>query len=161
MWLSLHHKRALIFSWSKAWDTFAQNNCCHKNFLVKREVTYLLNLVRNGSPWSHLVFEKEVISHSKYLNLWKSSGLESFSCICWKHTHFSKSGVFSFIISLHFWAKIIIVKEFYCFMHTFGYSKWEHWSLITTLFKFGLNWSLNLQENCERKNPLLHYLVRF
>ena len=88
--------------------------------------------MRNGSLWSNVVFEKEVIFHEFDF---ETSDLEfevSKSSI-WKHTTSCDKGVFSFIIISQLRQPIELKFSQVCyFMHMLRYTKWEDWSLTVT-----------------------------
>ena len=88
--------------------------------------------MRNGSLWSRVVFEKEVIFHEFDS---KTSRLEfevSKSSI-WTHTTPCDKGVFSFIIISQLRRSIELKFSQVCYlMHMLKYTKWEDWSLTIT-----------------------------
>ena len=88
--------------------------------------------MRNGSLWSNVVFEKEVIFHEFDF---ETSDLEfevSKSSI-WKHQTSCDKGVSSFIIISQLRRPIELKFSQVCyFMHMLRYTKWEDWSLTIT-----------------------------
>ena len=91
------------------------------------------NIVRNGSLWSDIVFEKEVIFHEFDF---ETSNLEfevSKSSI-WKHTTSCDKGVFSFIIVSQLRRPIELnISQVGYFMYIMlRYTKCEDWSLTIT-----------------------------
>ena len=110
-----------------------QNNYHHKTFLDYEywgEVDSI-NIVRNSSLWSDVVFEKEAISLEFDL---ETSSLEFDS-------------VFSFINISQIRQPIDLKFAQVCFfMHMLRYTKWEDWSLTITNIIYCLEWSRKNRE---------------
>ena len=88
--------------------------------------------MRNGSLWSDVIFEKEVIFHEFDLET-SDLEFEVTKSSIWKHTTSCDQGVFSNIIISQLWRPIELKFSQVCyFMHMLRYTKWEDWSLTIT-----------------------------
>ena len=94
----------------------------------------------NGSLWSNLAFENEVISYSNNKRLQVETVLLGIS----EHTNLCNKGVFSFIVLLQLrWPVEFKFSQVCYFMHILRYTKCEYWSLTITkrvkcLYRLGI-----------------------
>ena len=117
--------------------------CCTTTYVLGTEQQRAVDswiIVRNGSLWSNLVFEKEVISYSniKICQAW------SLFCIgIWEHTNLYNKGIFFFHYSLAtsmtHWVQIFTDSLWYL-LCSWLWQLCMHLSTIANPYKVLYNW---------------------